>query len=362
VNSDAAPNLNVQNDTLCGPGIAVLSFESIVLPNPGQTAWYENPTGGNPILVNSDTLRITVAQNKSYWVEIQSLSICSNQRYEVKAVIQPLPCNYQAPDSICVGVPVIAAGDRKPGITYNWNLINPPSGVSGISTDTGTFQISSPNFPQRRFIYFTVRATNSEGCQSELKRDSIFTVPFDPFLTAIPASFFAADTVKIKGSSAIPYFLKLSNSSVSGGNIIKTEENELSLIANQDDSLFVNATVERWLSSEMGPLPDLLFCKADRTLKLKINVIEIPLPPLKPINNLLSANGDQLNPTLDFDRRNVKSLEIFDRWGKKVFETSNYQNNWKPESKEEGTFFYLAEIQLPTGEIEKVNGWVVVVK
>jgi hypothetical protein len=85
--------------------------------------------------------------------------------------------------------------------------------------------------------------------------------------------------------------------------------------------------------------------------------------PLLPINNLISANGDAQNSTLDFDRREVKNMIIYDRWGKKIYSADLYKNDWNPGSKETGTFFYSAEMKVPgTATFEKVSGWVEVVK
>ncbi len=86
-----------------------------------------------------------------------------------------------------------------------------------------------------------------------------------------------------------------------------------------------------------------------------------PEPPLKPINNLITDNGDGLNAVLDFDSREVKNLEIFNRWGKKVFSSENYTNNWKPDGNEPGCYFYSAEIKEKTDTgFRKIRGWVMV--
>jgi hypothetical protein len=86
------------------------------------------------------------------------------------------------------------------------------------------------------------------------------------------------------------------------------------------------------------------FCKVERIAKFKVNDRVNPIP-LKPINNLITSNGDGRNDVLDFDdQRLVTNLEIYNRWGKKVFSASEYKNDWKPGPDECGTYFVTAEV------------------
>ena len=53
------------------------------------------------------------------------------------------------------------------------------------------------------------------------------------------------------------------------------------------------------------------------------------------------------------------SLTIFNRWGRQVYATTNYQNNWGQEaSLAAGNYFYL--LKLPNGTSQK--NWFEVVK
>ncbi len=38
------------------------------------------------------------------------------------------------------------------------------------------------------------------------------------------------------------------------------------------------------------------------------------------------------------------SVTIYDRWGKKVFEASDYKNDWKASGVADGTYFYIIEV------------------
>lgn len=81
--------------------------------------------------------------------------------------------------------------------------------------------------------------------------------------------------------------------------------------------------------------------------KSDIEIIVV-LPPCHIIiPNIITPNGDNAN---DFFK--IKNLEfhpntqvsIFDRWGKKVYENPNYNNEWKAEGLGDGTFFYIIDV------------------
>lgn len=72
--------------------------------------------------------------------------------------------------------------------------------------------------------------------------------------------------------------------------------------------------------------------------------------------SLITANQDNKNETFHIpDLPAGTSLEIKNRWGKTVFDTNDYDNNWKPDSRN-ATYFY--KLKLPQGS--SCNGWIFV--
>jgi gliding motility-associated-like protein len=71
--------------------------------------------------------------------------------------------------------------------------------------------------------------------------------------------------------------------------------------------------------------------------------------------NVVTPNGDGIN---DFFRINGlenfpnSSLFVYNRWGKQIFTSSNYNNDWMP-SQNAGTYFYILEIS----DGRKLNGF-----
>ena len=73
------------------------------------------------------------------------------------------------------------------------------------------------------------------------------------------------------------------------------------------------------------------------------------------VPNIITPNNDNLNDVfiLPFSQRGGK-LEIFNRWGNKVQEYSNYQNTWAGVGQPDGVYYYY--IIDPSGN--KSKGWV----
>ncbi len=349
----AGPGPVVQNDTLCQPGLAILYIDPVVMPGPGQILWFANQTGGNPILVNKDTLKIQVSGTTSYWVEIQSASACIQTRREVKAVVLP-PFNfsYTAPDSACQGTPIFFGVDPTKVFSPKWKLPGSLPGIETSNSDSAFWQINIPFFPQKEWIKFEISGRNQRGCIITYT-DSFYTVPFSPRFVIEPENPGPGTLVTIKViAQKNNYWVE--NWAVSPGPILSSNPIIATTIA-AGDSLKVSGEISTILPQ------DARFCKIKIQNAFPVQPPPEPEPPLKPINNLITDNGDGLNAVLDFDSREVKNLEIFNRWGKKVFSSENYTNNWKPDGNEPGCYFYSAEIKEKTDTgFRKIRGWVMV--
>jgi len=335
------------NDTLCAPGIATLK---VIAPVDASFSWFQTASASTPISgADSDSLVVSVSQSRSYWVEVASPSVCVTQRYEVKAVFDTIEFNYASTDSICEGTPVVLNGLDGPEISYRWNLVNPPAGVKTTRFDSASFQISVPYFPAKTWIYFSVRARNADGCQSATKKDSIYTIPFDPRVVSSPANPVDGDKVTFRVESMPPNYF-VNDWTITNGILITKNSFSLEATATSD-SIKVLANIQILLPTD-GKI-----CSVNRMANVFVS------RPLKPINNLITNDANERNNTLNFDRREVKNLEIFNRWGKKIFSASTYANDWKPETKEEGTYFYTAEVKEPSSSVfVKYSSWLTIVK
>lgn len=86
------------------------------------------------------------------------------------------------------------------------------------------------------------------------------------------------------------------------------------------------------------------------------------LPPCDVIiPNIITPNGDGKNDV--FKIKNLEyhpnsELTIFDRWGRKVYESTNYANDWKADNLTDGTYFYVLNVP----DDKKYNGFITLLK
>lgn len=67
------------------------------------------------------------------------------------------------------------------------------------------------------------------------------------------------------------------------------------------------------------------------------------------IPNVISSNNDGVNDT--FKIKNIPSntsLNIFNRWGSRVYYSENYQNDWRPDEITAGTYYYIIQTETET--------------
>ena len=76
------------------------------------------------------------------------------------------------------------------------------------------------------------------------------------------------------------------------------------------------------------------------------------------IPNVITPNGDPLNQTFQLGPDCPPRLEIFSRWGQRVFEAAAYGNDWNAQGQPDGVYYYL--ITYPDGH--RAKGWVEVIR
>ena len=101
-------------------------------------------------------------------------------------------------------------------------------------------------------------------------------------------------------------------------------------------------------------------CEGSRT---SITVKPCPDTSISIINipNIITPNSDNKNDI--FKPQNLPAgkwhLQVYNRWGLKLFEASDYQNNWPDKKISDGTYYYLLR-NSDTGE--QFKGWVEVIQ
>ncbi len=96
------------------------------------------------------------------------------------------------------------------------------------------------------------------------------------------------------------------------------------------------------------------YSKADYEVITVLPPCEIVIP------NIITPNGDNANEMFvikNLEHHPNTSLTIFDRWGRKVYDSPNYDNKWKADGLADGTFFYVLTLQ---DDSKKYNGFITV--
>jgi gliding motility-associated-like protein len=76
------------------------------------------------------------------------------------------------------------------------------------------------------------------------------------------------------------------------------------------------------------------------------------------IPNIITPNGDQKNQYFELPPSCAPQLQLFSRWGQRVYETAVYHNDWDATGHPAGMYYYL--LTYPDGH--RIKGWLEVVK
>jgi gliding motility-associated-like protein len=96
-------------------------------------------------------------------------------------------------------------------------------------------------------------------------------------------------------------------------------------------------------------------CFASDTLTIVVDG-EVP--------NIFTPNGDGSNDKFSFNKLSVKSFnaQIFNRWGKKVFEWTDPKEGWDGSSAEAGVYYYIVQMTTLADKEEELHGTITLLK
>ncbi len=284
--------------TFAGNDQSICLNDSLVLSASGGDSLFWSPstfltdtTGDSIIAFPNTNITYTV-------VGVDTSTGCTNSD-SVNITVFPLPVAVVKNDtSLCSGDSVLIGGPQVSGNTYLWS---PTNNIINSSSPDPLFKL---NTDKDTLLKYVLTVTSSDGC---ISKDSVqVTVHPKPIANA------GNDTVILKGSSITLNGMSGDTYSWSPVDFL-SKTNVFNPVSSPDHSITYTLTVSTVYSCW-------------DTSDIYIRVFERPAV----FPQAFSPNGDGENDFIGAYgvELNNFNLLIFNRWGKKVFETNNVFDHW----------------------------------
>jgi len=316
------------------PVVYLTSFETVCIDHAPVTLIGGTPQGGvysgtgvnngvfYPDIAGAGTHNIVYTfTDDNGCINSDSNTITSNPLPDVNLYINPNTCIDQ--------IPFLLAGGIPGGGTY-----------SGVGVDNGMFNPESAGIGNHIIIY---TFTDNNNCTFSVM-DSIFVRPLPDIDFTIDPNF-AVPAYPVTFTSS--YIIEPGTWFWDFGDGQSETNNTFSAIHPYFQEGQYN--VFHRVVSQYG-------C-ADTAYK-SIEIVKIEIP------NVFTPDGDGINDY--FEMKGVKDfftgirLEVFNRWGKKIYENLNYHNEWNGGGYADGVYYFI--IIFPRNVIKPVNGSVTILR
>jgi gliding motility-associated-like protein len=314
--------------TICVNSSITLSATNLATGTPNITYTWTAPgqptlTGASVTVRPTTTTRYTVTASTP-----ANVGGCAGTDTVTVTVIPRLVVVAGPARTICAGTAsTLSVNDFGAGATYTWT-------APGQPTLTGRTVTVSPTASVR----YLVRVVNATGC---VGRDSVqFTVPPTPVLAA------TASAPNLVGKPVT------FTNTTTGATSYRWDFGDNTPTSNEVNPTHIYATpkvnpgYQARLTAIYGP-----GCEVSLIVPVPVRGFDLP--------NIITPNGDQQNDTFrPFVTTEPVDIQIFNRWGRMVFEQKNYVDSWGDASLAAGVYYY----RLVSTSGESWKGWIEVVK
>ncbi|MCB0760087.1 MAG: gliding motility-associated C-terminal domain-containing protein [Flavobacteriales bacterium] len=324
VESQVVPNANLTDQTLCDGETLTLNPVDNDTPDL-EYDWNNNAFDGqsDPVVTTSGTYSVTVSNDCGS--DNASADVIIAQPYYTNWGDEALECD----ESSFTLYLVPALPD---GYTAVWS----PGGSTGDEltvTSSGTV---------------TVTVADDAGCDTYVSSVDV-TISSMPAISAVPSS---GDTLVV-----CPNEVEVINLNPSGwassydwmlycdGEIIELTAGES---LNLSSDFFPQDCLESFLTLEGTATNQCGTAEAQWVVMASLCPVTSP--------NIFTPDEDSNGMNNNFELPGIfaydhTELRVYDRWGRLVFESDDYQNNWRAEGVAEGTYWYIARLMDSTNEV-----------
>ena len=352
------PIVNLGNDTTLCQGETLLLNATI--PNAVSYLWQDysnNPT-------------YTVSQAGTYYVKVMTAYCTSRDTIHVS--YKPLPIvNLGNDTTLCYGQ-TITLNASQPNATYQWQ----------DNSTNSTFIVAPPYNPFTFFVkatvnncsgYDTITISYIPAAITNFGKDTIICngdsilldvsnpnatyvwqdITTNPTFNANQSGIYSViitmdgcifkDTIQVVISPPITVNLG-SDTTVCIGSIVTLDPRNLNTTYQWQDGSSGSTYTVNQAGAYWVKVTDNNKCSASDTIYIyyiDCDTSNIIIP------NVFTPNGDGYNDYFVIKQTDYKTIEVqvYDRWGIKVFEDNNYQNTWDGKYKgnplSDGTYFYI---------------------
>ncbi len=303
---------------------------------PGYT--YSWTLNGNPVSTSASFTSPSLSQTTTYSLTVTDA--CGSNPLQQNVIVNVLPytpitldlgadLSVPCPNTGAQLSPVFSNGSRPYSFTWSAGAVPLPG---------DSVALVQPSSSQTYYL------TMKDVCQQASVIDSInlsvasystLTAVASPDTTVCPANPITLSVIADGGAGAYTYLWEdLVTLLPFIGN------NQLSISPTIDYSVSYRVTVTDLCGNSV------------------FDLVEVPLRKDCDVTvpNIITPNGDGENQFLVFENLELfpqPKLEVFNRWGTRVYESDNYQNNWSPSDLNPGVYYFTLEL----GTIDPKKGF-----
>jgi gliding motility-associated-like protein len=312
------PNISLgPDDTVCSGQLLTLDAG----PGGGGYYWYPGGETTQTITVNTDT-----SSYSAYIVEVDGGLNTRCKDYDTVFIkVLQLPIVDLGPDLCLTHDTLLSAGNT--GFQFLWEDEN----GTIIGNAQSQFISSSGTY------YLTVAEQLDKGC--DVTDDIYIKIIPEPQITLGPDSTVCqheSTKLEVKG---VNIDLTQYNYAYSWYPTLETTPYTVQAYLPEGVHQFVCAVTGCTTVSD--------------TINLTVNICPLDIP------NVFTPNDDNWNQTFKITNLEFypnSTLVVYNRWGRKVYESTNYQNDWDGEKCSDGVYYYILRINYGnTGNGERIE-------